>query len=153
MDRAQLRHATSQSGINMKLFYAASTNGFYSVDINGDGIPADAVEISVDEWTQLLDGQSAGQIITHDDNGNPILIDMPAPTHEQYVEMAEQQKQALIDTAMASISVIQLKLQAGRKLTDDEKTRLNAVLDYIDAVTAVDADAAPDINWPVVPEV
>ncbi|EII7071270.1 tail fiber assembly protein, partial [Escherichia coli] len=40
---------------------------------------------------------------------------------------------------------------AGRKLTDDEKTRLNAVLDYIDAVTAVDADAAPDINWPAPP--
>ncbi|MBW1535476.1 hypothetical protein A4T41_04860 [Escherichia coli] len=36
-------------------------------------------------------------------------------------------------------------------MTDDEKTRLNAVLDYIDAVTAVDADAAPDINWPAPP--
>ena len=60
---------------------------------------------------------------------------------------------SLIDTAMASISLIQLKLQTGRKLTQTENTRLNAVLDYIDAVTATDTSTAPDINWPVsVPE-
>lgn len=77
----------------------------------------------------------------------------PERPHAELVADAEKQKQSLIDAAMASISVIQLKLNAGRKLTDAEAARLNAVLDYIDAVTAVDADAAPDINWPVVPEV
>ncbi|MDI5754536.1 tail fiber assembly protein, partial [Salmonella enterica subsp. enterica serovar Montevideo] len=44
-----------------------------------------------------------------------------------------------------SISLIQLKLQAGRKLTQAETTRLNAVLDYIDAVTATDTSTAPKI--------
>ncbi|WP_139248511.1 tail fiber assembly protein, partial [Escherichia coli] len=28
----------------------------------------------------------------------------------------------------------------------------NAVLDYIDAVTATDTSTAPDINWPAPPE-
>ena len=84
-------------------------------------------------------------------NGTEWVTDIDAQ-HGAAVDAAEAQRQSLIDTAMASISLIQLKLQAGRKLTDDEKTRLNSVLDYIDAVTAVDADAAPDINWPVVPE-
>ena len=55
--------------------------------------------------------------------------------HSAAVDAAEAQRQSLIDTAMASISLIQLKLQAGRKLTQAETTRLNAVLDYIDAVT------------------
>ncbi|WP_227454829.1 tail fiber assembly protein, partial [Escherichia coli] len=58
--------------------------------------------------------------------------------HGAAVEAAEAQRQSLIDAAMASISLIQLKLQAGRKLTQAETTRLNAVLDYIDAVTATD---------------
>ncbi|EEW8233197.1 tail fiber assembly protein, partial [Escherichia coli] len=58
--------------------------------------------------------------------------------HSAAVDAAEAQRQSLIDTAMASISLIQLKLQAGRKLTQAETTRLNAVLDYIDAVTATD---------------
>ncbi|HCO1937386.1 TPA: tail fiber assembly protein [Escherichia coli] len=72
--------------------------------------------------------------------------------HSAAVEAAEAQRQSLIDTAMASISLIQLKLQAGRKLTQTENTRLNAVLDYIDAVTATDTSTAPDVIWPELPE-
>lgn len=68
------------------------------------------------------------------------------------VDAAEAQRQSLIDAAMASISLIQLKLQAGRKLTQAETTRLNAVLDYIDAVTATDTSTAPDVIWPELPE-
>ena len=56
--------------------------------------------------------------------------------HSAAVDAAEAQRQSLIDAAMASIGLIQLKLQAGRKLMQAETTRLNAVLDYIDAVTA-----------------
>ena len=72
--------------------------------------------------------------------------------HSAAVGAAEVQHQSLVDAAMASISLIQLKLQAGRKLTQAETTRLNAVLDYIDAVTAIDTSTAPDIIWPVFPE-
>ncbi|EHD1227896.1 tail fiber assembly protein [Escherichia coli] len=72
--------------------------------------------------------------------------------HSAAVDAAEAQRQSLIDTAMASISLIQLKLQAGRNLTQAETSRLNTVLDYIDAVTATDTSTAPDIIWPVFPE-
>lgn len=72
--------------------------------------------------------------------------------HSAAVEAAEAQRQSLIDAAMASISLIQLKLQAGRKLTQAETTRLNAVLDYIDAVTATDTSTAPDVILPELPE-
>ncbi|EGT5186464.1 tail fiber assembly protein [Cronobacter sakazakii] len=71
--------------------------------------------------------------------------------HSAAVDAAEAQRQSLIDAAMASISLIQLKLQAGRKLTQAETTRLNAVLDYIDAVTAISTSTAPDITWPEKP--
>lgn len=72
--------------------------------------------------------------------------------HSAAVDAAEAQRQSLIDAAMASISLIQLKLRAGRKLTQAETTRLNAVLDYIDAVTATDTSTAPDVIWPELPE-
>ncbi|MFM2530836.1 tail fiber assembly protein, partial [Escherichia coli] len=68
------------------------------------------------------------------------------------VESAENKRQQLINDAMQSISFIQLKLQAGRKLTQAETTRLNAVLDYIDAVTATDTGTVPGIIWPEFPE-
>ncbi|EFJ2947465.1 TPA: tail fiber assembly protein [Escherichia coli] len=76
----------------------------------------------------------------------------PERSHHELVADAEQKKQSLIDAAMVNISVIQLKLQAGRKLTQEETTRLNVVLDYIDAVTATDTSIAPDVIWPELPE-
>ncbi|EPB2389399.1 tail fiber assembly protein [Escherichia coli] len=72
--------------------------------------------------------------------------------HSAAVDAAEAQRQSLIDAAMASISLIQLKLQAGRKLTQAETTRFNAVLDYIDAVTVTDTSTTPDVIWPELPE-
>ena len=72
--------------------------------------------------------------------------------HCAAVDAAEAQRQSLIDAAMASISLLQLKLQAGRKLTQAETTRLNAVLDYIDAVMATDTSNAPGVIWPAPPE-
>lgn len=81
-------------------------------------------------------------------NGNEWVTDTEAQ-HSAAVEVAERQRQSLINTAMASISMIQLKLQAGRTLTQTETTKLNIVLDYIDAVTATDISTAPDIILPV----
>lgn len=75
----------------------------------------------------------------------------PPKTHDELIREAEAQRQSLINTAMVSISLIQLKLQAGRNLTQEETTRLNAVLDYIDAVEAIDTSNVPDIEWPVSP--
>ena len=69
--------------------------------------------------------------------------------HSDALDAAEVKRQSLIDAAMDSISLIQLKLRAGRKLTEAETTRLNAVLDYIYAVEATDTSTAPDIEWPV----
>ena len=84
-------------------------------------------------------------------NGEQWVTDTEAQ-HGAAVEEAEAQRQSLINAAMASIGLIQLKLQAGRKLSQTETTRLNAVLDYIDAVTATDTCTAPDVIWPELPE-
>ncbi|HEA3475408.1 TPA: tail fiber assembly protein [Escherichia coli] len=86
------------------------------------------------------------------DKGKLSSPTQPPKTHDELLREAEAQRQSLIDAAMASISLIQLNLQAGRKLTQAETTRLNAVLDYIDAVTATDTSTAPDVIWPELPE-
>ncbi|WP_334117761.1 tail fiber assembly protein [Atlantibacter hermannii] len=127
--------------------FSAETNGFYLTGFHTD-IPADSVDITENKWRELMSGQEAGKIIAADDTGYPVLLDRPAPTHKQFVAAAEQEKQNRIDEALQSISVISLKLRAGRALTDAEQLRLDSTLDYIDAVTATDTDTAPDINWP-----
>lgn len=66
------------------------------------------------------------------------------------VEDAERNRQGLINTAMQSVDVIQLKLRAGRQLTDAEQNKLDAVLNYIDELTSLNIDSAPDIDWPTI---
>ncbi|WP_437598815.1 tail fiber assembly protein [Escherichia coli] len=100
------------------------------------------------------DGVTSLEPLTPHDkwNGHEWITDAVAQ-HAADVEIAESKQQQLINDAMQSISFIQLKLQAGRKLTDVESMKLNTVLDYIDAVTAIDTETAPNISWPVPPEV
>ncbi|MFH7829276.1 tail fiber assembly protein [Kluyvera chengduensis] len=79
-------------------------------------------------------------------NGSEWVTDTVA-RHAAAVEDAERYRTELINAALASIAVIQLKLQAGRTLTDDEQSQLNRTLDYIDAVNATKTDILP-VDWP-----
>ncbi|HEC1253794.1 TPA: tail fiber assembly protein [Citrobacter braakii] len=79
-------------------------------------------------------------------------IPEPVKSHDELVAEAEAEKRARIDAATSRIVVWQTKLLMGRKLTDTESVSLNAWMDYIDAVTAIDTSTAPNINWPVQPE-
>lgn len=149
-----------------------------STDIDpGDEIPGKVAVFTGGAWIQQEDHR--GTVVYSTADGLESIVDyigeikpgftqlMPATLFDKWdgekwvtdteaqhiaaVEAAEAQRQSLIDAAMASISLIQLKLQAGRNLTQAETTRLNAVLDYIDAVEATDTSTAPDIEWPVSP--
>ncbi|ELI9468635.1 tail fiber assembly protein [Escherichia coli] len=79
--------------------------------------------------------------------------DIPEPVkyHDELVAEAEAEKRVRIDAATSRIVVWQTKLLMGRKLTDGESASLNAWMDYIDAVTAIDTSTAPDISWPELP--
>lgn len=65
------------------MFYSKTTGGFYDREIHGDNIPADAVEITVEQHQALIDGQSQGKRIVADEQGFPVLADPPAPTAEE----------------------------------------------------------------------
>jgi hypothetical protein len=60
----------------MTYYFSKSTNGFYVDDVHEPHqIPNDAVEITNEQHTGLLEGQANGKQIASDANGNPILID------------------------------------------------------------------------------
>ena len=67
------------------MFYSKTTGGFYTREIHGDNIAADAVEITVEEHQALIECQSLGKRIVADENGRPILQDPPPPSPEQIV--------------------------------------------------------------------
>lgn len=58
----------------MTIFAAASTKAFYDSNVN-TVIPEDAIEISPEYHKELLDGQSAGKVISWDESGHPYLTE------------------------------------------------------------------------------
>ena len=67
------------------MFYSKLTGGFYTREIHGDNIPADAVEITATEHAALIEGQSQGKRIVADEAGHPVLANPPLPTTEQII--------------------------------------------------------------------
>lgn len=131
------------SDSNMKILYSASEKGFFNNTDYGNSLPSDVVEITVGLWEELLEGMSNGKVIVFE-KGMPALSDPIV----DYVAIAEDKKTRLINSALQSINVIQLKLQAGRELSEYEKTKLDETLDYIEKIESIDTSSAPNIAWP-----
>lgn len=134
----------------MKIWFSAELNAFFQSDWFEEQ-PAGTVEITESEFDELMQKQSTGLLISHDENGNPIAVEPPPPTKEEIVSYAEQQKTALLLEAQETISFWQTELQLGI-ISDADKASLIAWMSYIKALKAVDTSKAPDITWPTTPE-
>lgn len=80
----------------MTMLYSAATRGFYSREIHGDAIPADAVEITNDEHAALLAGQAEGKRIVPGPDGVPELRDPEPPTQGEIAASARARRAALL---------------------------------------------------------
>lgn len=68
------------------MHYSPLNKGFYCTTIHGENIPADAVEVSPDEYETLMSGQSEGKhIVFNDQLGRPVLEDPPAPSPSELI--------------------------------------------------------------------
>lgn len=143
--------------MNEGIYYSASENTFFFESLResyiaGNYWPDDLKPVDYASYQKFaLEKPAEGKIRAADKNGLPQWADMPLPTAAQYRQMADNEKAQLMLAAQQAISVGQTKLLMGRTLTDDERARLNAWMDYIDALTATDTSTAPDISWPEKP--
>lgn len=137
------------------MMYSSKTQGFYPSDEEGQvpyveagSLPDDLTEISdedYDAWINPPVGKCSAWV-----EGRPVLIDAPAVN---YVLEAETKRQKLLSDAQAATYNINLKLAMGRTLTDKEKVKANAWLDYVDALNDLDLSTAPEIDWPELPAI
>lgn len=104
--------------------------------------------INQNSWESEI---QAGWIAISENEANQIAN--PPPTKEQLILQAEEKKQFLIVEVHTETEMLRAKLALGR-ISEGEKIRLNAWLDYLDELEAVDVlFIAPDIIWPVKPVV
>ena len=141
-----------------KVYFSASMPGFILADWKEDGTytkdtwPQDAVLLTDGEvsqfWKQTApDGKTIGST-----NGRPAWVDLPAPTHEDMVAAAEQQKSALKAAVDAEIAWRQDAVDA-EIATAEETAALAEWKKYRVLLMRVDTSKAPVIEWPTQPDV
>ncbi|ENO7479190.1 tail fiber assembly protein [Citrobacter amalonaticus] len=141
-----------------KYKWSAKYNAFFPIEM------LHAYQSSWDDLSDLID---INDTVEAEFNGEPpegkvrgVVDNMPAwvsappPTKVELIADAEAEKQHLIAQANAYMNSKQWPGKAAMgRLKDEEKVQYITWLDYLDALEAVDTSSAPDINWPVPPEV
>ena len=143
----------------MTIFYSKSNQAFYDSAIHTT-LPDDAVEISSEQHTALLDGQSKGQVIMPGKGGKPVLAE-PAPCAsctwdgekwymdpecaaklkaEQQAEVWERIKQKRYDNLRHGVYV----KSVGKWFQTDDATRLQYLALALESVTG---GFKKPINW------
>lgn len=119
------------------MYYSNSTQGFYNLELHGNKMPSDVVEIPHESYLSLLHGQSTGKVITSDTNGYPTLQDPLPPTPEQLANSAQAEMKAELDWADIEIK----KHQEGHTRTVATPEELyaykNACRDYVRNIDGV----------------
>lgn len=133
----------------MRIFFAASTSGFYSEEIHGGAIPEDAVEITVEEHAALLSGQASGKLIACGADGRPALVDPAPPTNEELAAMARRKGDELLSIATLRIAPLQDAVDLD-EASSAELASLKAWKQYRVAVNRVpEQQGYPGtIDWP-----
>lgn len=133
--------------------YSIKTKGFYPSDkeaqrtyLDAGTLPDDLLVISDEQYADFLNPPDWFYSV-FDENG-PRTERIP---ETDYKAAAQRHRDELLDEASLKITIWQTKLLMGRKLTTDETASLNAWMDYIDAVTVIDTETAPEITWPEKP--
>ncbi|ENK7105488.1 tail fiber assembly protein [Enterobacter kobei] len=134
-----------------KIYYFDSIGfGFY-IFPDSPVIPDEATKISIEVYSEFAGiAWPEGKTLGADSSGMPAWVDAPPPTHEEEVEAAEQQRQQLLLKADEVTADWRVELMLG-DISEEDKEKLSAWMDYKKQVKAVDTSTAPDIIWPIPP--
>lgn len=134
------------------IFYCSENNGFYSSQVHGDSIPKGAIEITNEEYEALKAGQSAGLIITANDQGEPILVNHPPLSKEQVESSARAARDEAIASSMWIAERHRSEVSIGTVSTITEQQYIQ-LLTYHQSLRDWPAQPGwPDIDMPPAPD-
>jgi hypothetical protein len=132
----------------MSKYFSAATMGFYDSSINTK-IPSGAVQLTDQEYNNLLQGQNNGKLIVIDANGRPVLASVPAPTPEEVAaDNKRQASQLLYESDFYTKEAIADPSKSSPHLTNqadffDYQNKLRAI--------ALNPPTTPVTSWPEKP--
>lgn len=113
--------------------------------------PKDARPVSDGVYAAFIANPPEGKMRGADDSGMPCWIDEPPPTREQLRVTAESKKNRLMNEAERVLAPLERAVRLNMA-TDEEKALLTAWETYSVQLNRVQAEDAPDIAWPAIPE-
>ncbi|WP_238795328.1 tail fiber assembly protein [Citrobacter freundii] len=137
---------------NYSYIYDASTNSFYALALMSEykksgSWPDNGVRVTNEQHRRLMAGQSEGNVISADAEGNPVLT----PALIDYVAIAADERDKLMASATARINQL-VEAQDDGDITADELSELTALREYRTKLRRLDLRYAPDVEWPPLPE-
>lgn len=82
--------------MSKKMMFSSTTGGFYTEAVHGDLIPTDAIEISFEKYSELMDGVSKGKAISVDSDGYPVVSEYPEMTASKKEELARDLRNKIL---------------------------------------------------------
>lgn len=137
--------------------FSPSENAFYLSSLKERYLesaswPSDGKEVDDAVFYEFSSAAPTGKTRYVTSDGSPAWGDLPPPTHEEAIAIAENVKALHIEQVNAYIAAQQWPSKlALNRLNDNDKAAFLICLDYLDAVSAVDTSLAPNISWPVEP--
>lgn len=146
------------------IFYSPQTGGFYATHLHAH-IPADAVAITAEEHTALLEAQTRGLVIRPDSAGRPVAMAAPGPSLADAKAAKRAEIAAGHDAALAGVVAISdptptvVAVEAALLATTDSTglayarqklaTRRAELEAMVEAAQTVEAVMAIAVNYPV----
>lgn len=137
--------------------FSASTACFYPDELlpayrDNNSLPADLIAVSNNVFLEFTGVPPEGKQRGGGADGSPSWVDVPPPTKAQLSRLAGAEKERHRTKAEDVIIPLARAVKYGMA-SQDENTRLERWEKYSVLLSRVNPGDAPDIEWPVMPEV
>lgn len=156
----------------MQHFWSPSTRGFYTADVHGRNIPADAVELSPRKYANLMAAHSAGAEIVATSKGPVAKLQSPPREHflalavsrvkreasRRILAIATMEQQSNDNAAIALTALARAPLTGPALAAVQRRSRIDAIravsnvveaeLDNLTAAELAAFSAARSPHWP-----
>lgn len=141
----------------MEFGYSKTTNAFYDMSrkdlfLEAGTWPGDVIEVEQNIADEFMQTPPSGKQRISGDDGLPTWGDIPPPTRDELIAIAENERQRLLAYADVVMLDWRTELMLG-EISDTNRAKLSAWLAYKNEVKEVDVTIGPEnVIWPVPPE-
>lgn len=137
--------------------FSASTGCFYPHELlqdyrDNDSLPTDLIAVGDDVFHEFTGVPPEGKQRGVGTDGKPAWVDIPLPTKDQLTAMAAAEKEQYRTEAEDVIGPLARAEKYGIA-TPEELSSLERWEKYSVLLSRINPNDAPDIEWPVMPEV